>query len=145
MSSPGGAIDVLGGEATTLLNRISESVPVKWDRLIEDGPRLSVYGWIYQTCTACDGEAKRDPLNIACLDCEGSGVDRTLRADFVLVRVEPHLGSAGAGLMVTFFTSSAAYSKPIGVAIWGELASDLHVDCKRVEDELDGVKEAIEL
>lgn len=143
----------LGPATTVMLDRIAELAPVQWDRLIEDGPRLTVYGWIPKPCAVCEGKGggwpegvdPTDPQNEfeLCPACDGEGTDGTGRADFVLVYFEPH--AVPGALTASFFTSSADHSKAIASAIWGPRADDLHVDCQRVEDVLPGVKAAIRL
>lgn len=134
----------LGPATTVMLDRISEVAPVKWDRLVEDGPRLTVYGWIPKPCAVCDGRgAEGAPENLPiCPACDGEGTDGK-RADFVLVYFEPHL--VPGALTASYFTSSAEHSKAIASAIWGPKADDLHIDCQRVEDVLPEVKAAIKL
>jgi hypothetical protein len=147
------ALGDLGPSATVMLDKIAEAVPVQWDRLTEDGARLSIYGWIPKACAVCEGEAKRWPAGVDPLDpqnepevcpaCDGEGTDGTGRADFLLVRFEPHFQPGH--LSATYFTSSAEHSKAVGTAIWGSAADDLHIDCQRVEDALPDVKAAIRL
>jgi hypothetical protein len=131
--------ELVKAQATALLNKISEAVPVRWDRLTDEGPRLSVYGWIDRKCPVCP----KGIIITDCEVCEGTGRDR--RADFVLMRFETTPDAPGPGLMVGLFTSSAEHSEAIARALWGDLAEDVHVDCKRVEHELPDVKAAIEL
>lgn len=131
-------------EATNVLNSLEF---VRWDRFVQDGLGRDCYGWIYAPCTACYGEGKRwprgvDPLDPqnepeVCLECEGEGLDRTLRADFLLLR----LGADGAPL--SFWTSSAERSEQISEILWGP--GQEHLPCKRIEDAFPDVRNAVRL
>lgn len=136
-------------EATIILNRISEAVPVRWDRLIEEGERLSarlsVYGWIPKPCVVCDGNPAlfpegADPLDPQvepelCPACDGEGTDGSARADFVLVSLDENF--------IRAVTSSSKHSEAITQAMFP--GSRAHVDCQRVEDVLPEVEAAIKL
>jgi hypothetical protein len=69
--------ELVKAQATALLNKISEAVPVRWDRLTDEGPRLSVYGWIDRKCPVCP----KGIIITDCEVCEGTGRDRALRGD----------------------------------------------------------------